>query len=322
MRDGLSLLDQAIAHGAGQVDEASVRAMLGTVDREYLFGLLDALAAADGAGMIALADRMQARSLSFEIALQDLATLLHRLALIQQIPQAVPPEDPDRDRLLGLAQRFAAPDLQLHYQIAVQGRADLWLAPDEYAGFTMTLLRMLAFLPEDGNAAPAKAPTRAPAGASSPTPVRSAQLARPRPAPSESRPAAVPQEWPVLVASLKVGGMARMLAQHCELIGLDGSRLVLRLPEVHRHLLEKPYRDKLQGALEEHLGRRMMVEITLGETTGTSPAALEDQERQARQRQAVESIDRDPFVRDLVENFDARVADESIKPVDNRPSAG
>jgi DNA polymerase III subunit gamma/tau len=322
MRDGLSLLDQAIAHGAGRVDEASVRAMLGTVDREYLFGLLDALAAGDGAGLIALADQIQARSLSFETALQDLATLLHRLALIQQVPLAVPAQDPDHDRLLGLAQRFAAPDLQLHYQIAVQGRADLWLAPDEYAGFTMTLLRMLAFVPEDGSSAPAKAATRAPA-AGNPAPVRSAsQAPTPGPARSDSKAAALPQEWPVLVASLKVGGMARMLAQHCELISLDGARLVLRLPEVHRHLLEKPYRDKLQAALEEHLGRRMLVEITLGEAAGTSPAALEDQERQARQRQAVEAIDRDPFVRELVENFDARVADESIKPVDNRPSAG
>jgi DNA polymerase-3 subunit gamma/tau len=130
------------------------------------------------------------------------------------------------------------------------------------------------------------------------------------------------QEWPVLVASLKLGGMARMLAQHCELVRSDFSRIELRLPEEHRHLLEKPYRDKLQAALEERFGRRIAVDIALGEATGTSPAALDDQERQARQRQAVEAIDRDPFVRELVENFDARVADESIRPIDSRPGAG
>jgi DNA polymerase-3 subunit gamma/tau len=320
MRDGLSLLDQAIAHGAGRVEEASVRAMLGTVDREYLFGLLDALAGSDAAQMIALADQMQARSLSFESALQDLASLLHRVALIQQIPQAVPAEDPDHERLQALAQRFPPEDLQLHYQIAVQGRADLWLAPDEYAGFTMALLRMLAFAPDGGSEAPAKGAARPPA-ARIQTSVRTPPAAT---AVASTAPSAapVPQEWPVLVASLKVGGMARMLAQHCELVALEGGRALLRLPEVHRHLLEKPYRDKLQAALEEHLGRQVALEIALGEVTGTSPAALEDQERQARQRQAVEAIDRDPFVRELVENFDARVADESIKPVDIRPRAG
>jgi DNA polymerase-3 subunit gamma/tau len=332
MRDGLSLLDQAIAHGAGRVDEASVRAMLGTVDREYLFGLVDALAGGDGAAMIALADQMQSRSLSFESALQELATLLHRLALIQQIPQAAAPEDPDHDRLVDLAQRLAAQDLQLYYQIAVQGRADLWLAPDEYAGFTMALLRMLAFAPADASAAPAK-----PAG-SAPSPPRAVTPGRPAAQPAgagtgakastaagvaaEQRPAAPVQEWPVLVASLKLGGMARMLAQHCELVRSDVSRIELRLPEEHRHLLEKPYRDKLQAALEERFGRRIAVDIALGEATGTSPAALDDQERQARQRQAVEAIDRDPFVRELVENFDARVADESIRPIDSRPGAG
>ena len=320
MRDGLSLLDQAIAHGAGQVEEASVRAMLGTVDREYLFGLLEALSAGDGAGMIALADQMQARSLSFESALQDLATLLHRLALVQQIPQTLAADDPDRERLLGLAQRFAAQDLQLHYQIAVQGRADLWLAPDEYAGFTMALLRMHAFAPAEPGNAGAKT-TQSPGAAGRPAPARTAAAAATPPRAAAASPAS-PQEWPVLVASLKLGGMARMLAQHCELIRRDHDRFELRLPEAHRHLLEKPYRDKLQAALEEHVGGRVALDIALGEATGTSPAALEDQDRQARQRQAVEAIDRDPFVRELVENFDARVADESIKPLDNRPGAG
>jgi DNA polymerase-3 subunit gamma/tau len=332
MRDGLSLLDQAIAHGAGRVDEASVRAMLGTVDREYLFGLVDALAGGDGAAMIALADQMQSRSLSFESALQELATLLHRLALIQQIAQAAAPEDPDHDRLVDLAQRLAAQDLQLYYQIAVQGRADLWLAPDEYAGFTMALLRMLAFAPADESAAPAKPTGSAPSPPRAVTPGRpAAQLAgagtgakasTAAGVAAEQRPAAPVQEWPVLVASLKLGGMARMLAQHCELVRSDFSRIELRLPEEHRHLLEKPYRDKLQAALEERFGRRIAVDIALGEATGTSPAALDDQERQARQRQAVEAIDRDPFVRELVENFDARVADESIRPIDSRPGAG
>jgi DNA polymerase-3 subunit gamma/tau len=326
MRDGLSLLDQAIAHGAGRVDLSSVQAMLGTVEREILFGLLDALAAGDGPAMIDLADAMQARSLSFESALQDLATLLHRMALVQQVPQAVCGEDPERDRLLALAARFAAEDLQLYYQIAVRGRSDLWLAPDEYAGFTMTLLRMLAFRPlEDGGTGPkpeAKPAASTPAAARSASPAAALPPAVAVPFDGRDRGSHEPQQWPGLVASLKLGGMARMLAQHCELVSMDGARVDLRLPQAHRHLLDKAYRDKLQAALGERLGRRVVLQIDLGADTGASLAAQNDLERQARQRQAVEAIDRDPFVRELVEHFDARVADESIRPVDSRHGAG
>ena len=110
--------------------------------------------------------------------------------------------------------------------------------------------------------------------------------------------------------------MARMLAQHSELMGHDADRMELRVPEAHRHLLEKPYRDKLQGAVVEHFGRRVRLDFTLGEATGNTPAERADQERQLRQRGAIEAIDRDPFVRELVENFDARVIDESIRPLD------
>jgi DNA polymerase-3 subunit gamma/tau len=313
MRDGLSLLDQAIAHGAGRVAEALVRAMLGAVDQEYLYALLEALARADGPGMIRIADDMQERGLSFESALQDLAGLLHRLALLQTVGEAVPADEPDRKRLQDLAARFNAQDLQLDYQIALQGRADLGLAPDEYAGFTMTLLRMLAFAPEEEARARQARPAQS-AGAAGPAPrPAEATVARtPGPVPSAG---AGELDWGRLLSELKIGGMARMLAQHSELVAWDGRCVRLQVPEMHRHLLEKPYRDKLQTALEEHFGRKLKVEFTVGQPTGGTPAELEDRARQLRQQAAVQAIDRDPFVRDLVENFDARVIDESIRPV-------
>jgi len=138
VRDALSLLDQAIAHGAGVVEQESVRAMLGTVGQDHLYAILRALVAGDGKALMAEADRMADLSLSFEAALQDLGSLFHRLALLQQVPDAVPPDDPERAVLDELAGQFAPDDLQLFYQIALQGRSDLGLAPDEYAGFTMT----------------------------------------------------------------------------------------------------------------------------------------------------------------------------------------
>ncbi|MGD9870803.1 MAG: DNA polymerase III subunit gamma/tau, partial [Thauera sp.] len=147
MRDALSLLDQAIAHGAGKVEEEQVTHMLGTVGDDHLYAVLDALAAGDVPALLAVADGMEARSLSFDAALQALATLVHRIALAQYAPEAIGDET-ERARILGYVERFDAEYLQLAYQIAIHGRDELPLAPDEYTGFTMTLLRLHAFRPE------------------------------------------------------------------------------------------------------------------------------------------------------------------------------
>ena len=150
MRDALSLLDQAIAHGAGRVEEENVRDMLGVVGDDYLYALLDALQAGDVAALLAVVDDMEMRSLSFDSALQELATLLHRIALLQMLPQALI-DTAERQRLQVYAaheQGFDAEFLQLAYQICIHGRDDLPLAPDERTGFAMTLLRLHAFRPE------------------------------------------------------------------------------------------------------------------------------------------------------------------------------
>ncbi|MES2932453.1 MAG: DNA polymerase III subunit gamma/tau C-terminal domain-containing protein, partial [Pseudomonadota bacterium] len=150
MRDALSLTDQAIAYAAGKVTLEAVQGMLGALDQSYLVRLLDGLANKDGADLLAVADEMATRSLSYNAALQDLATLLHRIALAQTLPSAVPDDVPEREEILRLATAFEPEEIQLFYQIAVHGRNELGLAPDEYAGFSMTLLRMLAFRPGMG----------------------------------------------------------------------------------------------------------------------------------------------------------------------------
>ncbi|SIR56173.1 DNA polymerase III, gamma subunit /DNA polymerase III, tau subunit [Janthinobacterium sp. TND4EL3] len=163
MRDALSLTDQAIAYAAGEVTLDAVQGMLGALDQSYLVRLLDALAQQDGADLLAVADEMASRSLSYNGALQDLGTLLHRIALAQTVPAALPQDLPEYADIVRLAAAFDAEEVQLFYQIAVHGRNELGLAPDEYAGFTMTLLRMLAFRPGIGGAegVPAAAPAAA-----------------------------------------------------------------------------------------------------------------------------------------------------------------
>lgn len=147
MRDALSLLDQAIALGSGKVAENDVRQMIGAVDKQYLYELLTGIINQDGAALLAKAQEMAACAVGFDNALGELAILLQHLALIQAVPNALAHDDPDSDILHRLAQTISGEQIQLYYQIAVHGKRDLSLAPDEYAGFMMTLLRMLAFAP-------------------------------------------------------------------------------------------------------------------------------------------------------------------------------
>ena len=165
MRDALSLTDQAIAYSANQVTEEAVRGMLGALDQSYLIRLIDALVAGDGAAVLAIADEMALRSLSFSTALQDLASLFHRIAWAQFAPASVLEEWPEAGDLRRFAAELSAEQVQLFYQIATLGRSELGLAPDEYAGFTMTLLRMLAFEPAAGAGSAGSAPTSKPAAA-------------------------------------------------------------------------------------------------------------------------------------------------------------
>ena len=189
MRDALSLTDQAIAYAAGQVTLDAVQGMLGALDQSYLVRLLDALAAQDGADLMAVADEMASRSLSYNGALQDLGTLLHRVALAQSVPGAVPQDLPELADIMRLATLFDAQEVQLYYQIAVHGRNEIGLAPDEYAGFTMTLLRMLAFRPGQGgaeasSAPPAAAPMAASGGRAAAVAAASHAAVTPRSAPA------------------------------------------------------------------------------------------------------------------------------------------
>ena len=147
MRDALSLLDQAIAMGSGKVAEQDVRQMIGAVDKRYLYELLQSIAGQNGASLMNQAREMAERAVGFDNALSELALLLQRIALLQTVPAAVPADDPEYPALKHLAAQLGGEQIQLYYQCAIHGKQDLGLAPDEYAGFVMTLLRMLAFAP-------------------------------------------------------------------------------------------------------------------------------------------------------------------------------
>ena len=353
MRDALSLLDQAIAHGAGRVEEAQVRDMLGSVDLDYLFSILDELVAGNVSGMLQVADGMATRSLSFDAALQEMAGLLTRLQVAQLAPQSVAADLPERERLLELAAQLDPEFVQLAYQIAVHGRKELPLAPGEQAGFVMTLLRLYTFRPavDSGSAGHRQAPEAVAVKAIRAE--RPAMLETSEDRSSVVTPAAMPEsverrvetvvassgdenhssseaamvepptvdtesrseEWHTILAALKLGGMARELGQHCEMRALDGVRIELCLAPAHRHLQMKPAQDKLQQSLSEYFGRSMQMAIRLEEVAGETPAATARRRRDELQERAVASVEQDGFVREVIDIFDATVIESSIKPV-------
>jgi DNA polymerase III subunit gamma/tau len=148
MRDALSLTDQAIAFGGGSLEEAKVRQMLGAVDRSYVFRLIEALAVGDGKAVIETSEALRTNGLSAGSTLEDMATVLQRMAVAQQVPESIDRTDSESAEVGRLAQLMPADETQLLYSIAIHGRSELGLAPDEYAGLTMTLLRLLAFKPK------------------------------------------------------------------------------------------------------------------------------------------------------------------------------
>ena len=344
MRDALSLTDQAIAYGAGQVGEATVRGMLGAIDQTYLLRILDALADGDGPALMTVVDEIAARSLSFGGALQELGALLHRIATIQVVPSdaADSGDDADEAHLRTLATRLAADDVQLYYQIAAHGRRDLPLAPDEIAGFSMTLLRMLAFRIDEAVTAPRVAPARpveripadavrAPmavaADVTSPPAPRppTVPTTSPRPIePLQARPVAVDPPgaaqplvidgWVSVVGRLKLTGWTLQLVQQTELVSHDERSITLRVP-IKAHLSGGAL-DKLKLALAQHFGRPVAVTIEVGAVKGATVAAVRSDERAARQADAQALIDADPFVQAVVRDFGgASVVPGSVKPV-------
>ncbi|MFT7772524.1 DNA polymerase III subunit gamma/tau [Roseateles sp.] len=199
MRDALSLTDQAIAFGAGSLTEAGVRQMLGSVDRGHVVAIVDALVAASGEAVVAQADALRGAGLSAAGTLEDLATLFQQMALAQAAPTALDDADNETAEIRRLAAALPADEIQLMYSMALHGRAELHLAPDEYAGLLMVLLRMLAFRPAGTQPRPVKA-----AALVRPPAVAKAAVAVPLPkfAPPPA-PVAAPIPAPVVVAAVQ-----------------------------------------------------------------------------------------------------------------------
>ena len=326
MRDGLSLLDQAIAFGAGQVKADEVRAMLGVVATERLPEMIAAAQRGDAAVVMQEIVAMAEHAPDFGSLLRELVTLLHRLALIQQVPEAAQTGWGDVERLHRLAQQIPPEEVQLFYQIALLGQRDLPLAPDERSGFEMVLLRMLAFRPDAPEDAPqaagseraeaggvaARPPAAQPREALPPRNPKAGPTADEGPAPAPVG-ADDPADWHGFVVRLGLKGMAAQLAENCVFGAWDGSRLSLRLDPACSGLLGSLAERRLQDAVSDKLGRPVRLELTVDAAATETPAQRGAREKQARQVAIEDDVARDPLVLAMQENFGAEIVPDSIR---------
>jgi len=341
LRDGLSLLDQAIAYGGGALQADDVRAMLGSVARGQVLGLLEALAVGDGQQLLNECTRIASFSPDFGGVLDDLAAVLHRLQLIQLVLGYRPEGgDADDSALVALAERLQPEDVQLYYQIATSGRRDLAIAPDARTGFEMAMLRMLAFRPADGGEAPRRErPAAAPVArqaeppaprAAPPAPVErqaAPPMARPEPVAAAPVPAQAPAPrevprdarglpvWEALIEQAGLRGPLGQLAQNAHLRERDGQTLVMGLQSAHMHLAVEPMVSQMEERISNALGERIRLRFVNDQSVAAhTPAARAANAREEAQSAAEASIDSDPLVQSLKREFGAKVVPQSIKP--------
>ena len=333
MRDALSILDQGIAYCGGTIEEATIKKMLGAIDQSYLFNLIQAVIDQDGQKVIEIAKHMDERNLSFEAALNDLANLIQIISVTQAIPESLEVSYLDRDQVITLSKKISAEQLQLLYQITILGRRDLYLAPDEYAGFTMTLLRMLSFAPQD--ALIAKNPAIAKNDvAHSATKMESAAISKDVSSETfeikkkievtheidedisdkEISKEAVPfnGNWRELVDQLKLG-LVKALAQQSELISFKNNEIILSIADEHKHLLNEAYQKKLELSLSEHFSQRIKL-VILQKGANNSPLKQKQEERSTLMKDTENAILQDQFVKSLLTEFNAEIIPSSIKP--------
>ena len=328
MRDALSILDQGIAYCGGTIEETTIKQMLGAIDQSYLFNLIHAVIEQDGNKALEIAKEMNERNLSFDAALNDLANLIQTISVAQAIPDALEASYLDRDQVITLTKQISAEQLQLLYQIAILGRRDLYLAPEEFAGFTMTLLRMLSFAPQESIASKMVSPqkkeiltdTVKPEIISKPNEVLSNafEIKKKIEAIDEIKNEEKKEtitfngNWRELVDQLKLG-LVKALAQQSELVSFKNNEMILSIADEHKHLLNETYQKKLESSLSEHFNQRIKL-VILQKGANNSPLKQKQEERSTLMKDTEEAMLQDQFVQSLLTEFNAEIIPSSIKP--------
>ena len=355
MRDALSLLDQAIAFGNSTVNDADVRLMLGTIEQSHIYDLLDALALADGSVLIQRVQELAQQAPDFSAVLAEIITCLHYLALLKQVPDAYDHNMGDKERYFKLLELLSAEDIQLYYQIALHGRRDLPLAPDQRNGLEMVLLRMLAFRPDDGasnnvratninagNVKPQLQTTAQPKSESNTyaekaeqrKPIETTRVEEKQPLSPAAEPAPVQtntsvktkalslaelsaMNWHEVVASLDAVGILRQLVEHSAFVSVENSHLYLAVAPSHSAMLTSEREQQLQEKLSTYFGVTLKLHVEETKVETETPAARNGRQQQERQTAAENSIVNDDNVKNIMDAFNGHVDIESVQVIDS-----
>ena len=329
MRDALSLMDQAIAFGGGRVMEDEVRTMLGSIGQDRIHELLDALVDLDPPRVLQQVTELGDLGADFAAALQELLALLHRVAMAQLVPDTLSDSAWDAEQISRLAGKLSPEDAQLFYQIGLIGQRDLPLAPDPRSGFEMVLLRMLAFRPQStvaaggqpkaagsakkGSTAAGKTPVASPAEKNG---VKISAAPRTGGGRMKSGSPVDLSRWNQVTGSLKLGGVARQLADNCVFHSWDGSSLVLKIAPHHQHLQVASAEQRLHKALTDFTGGPVKLHIRADTPDAETPAQLQEKAREQARREALSNMAGDPLVKAVEERFGATLVAESVRPID------
>ena len=336
MRDALSLLDQAIAFGNNAVNDADVRLMLGTIEQYHVYDLLDALASADGSVLIRRVQELAQQAPDFSAVLAEIITCLHYLALLKQVPDAYDYNMGDKERYFKLLESLSAEDIQLYYQIALHGRRDLPLAPDQRNGLEMVLLRMLAFRPDDERTKASPKPVtnnsvekKQSVNVTETKPgdninidaaksiVASSNTAAPKNLSTLGLPELSEINWHEVVAGLATVGILNQLVEHSAFIRVEGSQLYLAVAPSHSAMVTPERQLQLQDKLSAYFSETLKLNIEETKIETETPAARNGRQQQERQTAAENSIINDDNVKNIMDAFNAHVDIESVQAIDS-----
>lgn len=338
MRDALSLLDQAISFGGGSISDESVRSMLGTIESTHVYELIEKTHAQDAGAVMEIINRLDERSPDYLDAMAEMISVLHHIAMEQQVPGSMSEEWDDPERIQTFSADISPQDVQLYYQTALQGRDDMKMNPVPREGFEMTLLRMIAFRPWQA-ASTTQTPDAASQTGNAPTPERSAavqspvEIQAPAKAQAESNKVGVKQtktvksaiqsastdelaDWQKIFEELDLKAIPQQLAANCQLEDFEDDIVRLILDQAHVQLLSDGPKQRLEDALSDYFGKSIKLKIQPGIVPIETPAQRQLIQNKARQQAAVESIEQDENVQMMKEMFGATVPTEAIQPID------
>lgn len=352
MRDALSLLDQAISYGAGEVTDEHVHQMLGTINQHQLFHIVTSLINQNGKDLLEQAKELSAQGRDFASVLNALLAFLQRLATVQLVPDLEKSGDEELQLLTSISTQLSPETVQLLYQIALHGKRDLPLAADPKSGFEMTLLRMLSFQPKKSESSAVVTPVNkpvsttipdveptvnyqkaVPAGPKSVSQVKEASRmpAQPTEAAQQIEQAIVinqaanaelnSRNWLSVIGSLKLAAFARQLADNSAFIKFEGNNVTLAIAPELAHLSSDKTQERLADALSKYLEKTVKLVFqkeTEQDSVSATPtlAAERAHQTQVSQQNAADSIHNDPAVDELKQAFNGRIIESTIKPLD------